>query len=132
MELSVSLHASNDALRSSLMPVNRKYPLAALMKACRAYARKTDRQVTFEYILIKGLTCTDKCADELYEILRGWLCKINFIACNPVGEFPHKPSSRDEIGRFRASLQERGIVTTFRTPRGKDIAAACGQLRNAV
>ena len=132
VELSVSLHASNDALRSSLMPVNRKYPLAELMKTCRAYARDTGRQVTFEYILIKDLTCTEKCADELCKLLQGWLCKINFIACNAVGEFAHKPPSREEIARFQASLQKRGVITTLRMPRGKDIAAACGQLRNAV
>ncbi len=126
VELSVSLHASNDALRSRLMPVNRKYPLAALMKTCRAYARTTGRQVTFEYILIKDLTCTDACADELYKLLRGWLCKVNFIACNAVGELAFKPPSKDEGARFQASLKGRGIITTWRMARGQDIAAACG------
>ncbi len=131
IELSVSLHASRDALRSQLMPVNRKYPLSELMKACRAYARDTGRQVTFEYIMIKDLTCTDKCVDELAVLMRGWLCKINLIACNPVGEFPYTTPSPKEMIRFKAMLERQGVITTFRTPRGRDIAAACGQLRHA-
>ena len=76
IELSVSLHASNDEMRSEIMPVNRKYRLNELMNACRSYAKDTNRQVTFEYILIKDLTCTERAADELGRLLRGWLCKI--------------------------------------------------------
>ena len=129
IELSVSLHASHDELRSSLMPVNRKYRLNELINACRAYAKDTDRQVTFEYILIKDATCTPKAADELCRLLRGWLCKINLITYNPVGEFSYQTPSQDEISRFKESLEKRGIIVTFRTPRGSDIAAACGQLR---
>jgi 23S rRNA (adenine2503-C2)-methyltransferase len=131
IELSVSLHASNDELRSEIMPVNRRHRLNELMNTCRTYAKDTNRQVTFEYILIKDLTCTDKAADELSRLLRGWLCKINLIAYNPVGEFSHKSPSKNEIERFKESLEKRGILVTFRTPRGEDIAAACGQLRNA-
>ncbi len=132
IELSVSLHASNDAQRQELMPVNRKYPLADLMAACRAYAQKTNRQVTFEYILIKDVTCTDLAARELQHLLKGWLCKINLIAYNPVGEFSYQTPSRDEISRFKDTLEKKGLITTWRTPRGKDIAAACGQLRNSL
>lgn len=131
IELSVSLHASNDEMRSDLMPVNRKYRLNELMNACRSYARDTNRQVTFEYILIKDLTCTLKAADELCRLLKGWLCKINLIVYNPVGEFSHQQPSKKEIESFKASLEKRGIIVTFRTARGEDIAAACGQLRNA-
>lgn len=131
IELSVSLHAPTDELRSGLMPVNRKYRLNELMNTCRAYAKATNRQVTFEYILIKGLTCTPQAADELGRLLRGWLCKINLIAYNPVGEFGYKAPSKEEISRFKESLEKRGIIATFRMPRGGDIAAACGQLRNA-
>ncbi len=131
VELSVSLHAPSDALRSRLMPVNRKYPLSELMKACRAYARNTNRQVTFEYILIKDMTCTDRCADELAGLLRGWLAKVNLIACNPVGESAYQAPSMEKMMHFKHSLERRGVVTTFRTPRGRDIAAACGQLRRA-
>ncbi len=131
IELSVSLHASSDAVRTELMPVNRKYPLRELMAACRAYAHKTDRQVTFEYILIKDVTCTDLAARELQVFLKGWLCKINLIAYNPVGEFTYKAPSKEEIVRFKALLEQKGIIATWRTPRGKDIAAACGQLRHS-
>ena len=131
IELSVSLHASNDEMRTQIMPVNRKYRLNELMNTCRSYAKDTNRQVTFEYILIKDLTCTQKAADELGRLLRGWLCKINLIAYNPVGEFTYKAPSKDEITRFKASLEKRGIIATFRMSRGEDIAAACGQLWNA-
>ncbi|MBF0570200.1 MAG: 23S rRNA (adenine(2503)-C(2))-methyltransferase RlmN [Candidatus Omnitrophica bacterium] len=131
IELSVSLHASSDRLRDELMPVNRKYPLKELMSACRGYAEETGRQVTFEYILIKGKTCNEKNADELKGLLRGWLCKINLIACNPVKEFACEPPVRSEIENFLRMLEVRGIHATFRTPRGRDIAAACGQLRHA-
>jgi 23S rRNA (adenine2503-C2)-methyltransferase len=131
IELSVSLHASNDEMRTQIMPVNRKYRLNELMNTCRTYAKDTNRQVTFEYILIKDLTCTPKAADELCRLLRGWLCKINLIAYNPVGEFAHKTPAQGEIERFKESLEKRGIIATFRMPRGEDIAAACGQLRNA-
>lgn len=129
LELSVSLHASNDELRSRLMPVNRKYPLKELMAACRHYAKETNRQVTFEYILIKDLTCTERAVDELRELLHGWLCKLNLIACNPVAEFSYHPPDRATIEKFLSMLERRGIHATFRTPRGRDIAAACGQLR---
>ncbi|MFH0754266.1 MAG: 23S rRNA (adenine(2503)-C(2))-methyltransferase RlmN [Candidatus Omnitrophota bacterium] len=132
IELSVSLHASEDGLRSQLMPVNRKYPLRELIAATRAYADKTDRQVTFEYILIKDLTCTQQAVRELEMLLKGWLCKINLIAYNPVGEFSYHPPSKEEIIRFKSALESKGIITTWRTPRGKDIAAACGQLRHGL
>ena len=131
IELSVSLHASNDELRSEIMPVNRRHRLNELMNTCRSYARDTNRQVTFEYILIKGLTCTPKAAEELGRLLRGWLCKINLIVYNPVGEFAYKAPSQDEIARFKEDLEKRGIIVTLRMPRGEDIAAACGQLRNS-
>ena len=132
IELSVSLHASDDKLRSELMPVNRKYPLRELMAACRAYATKTNRQVTFEYIMIKDVTCTDKAARELTALLKGWLTKINLIAYNPVSEFTYLPPSKEEILQFKSSLEHKGLITTWRTPRGKDIAAACGQLRHGL
>ncbi len=130
IELSVSLHASNDEMRSEIMPVNRKYRLNELMNTCRTYAKDTNRQVTFEYILIKDLTCTEKAADELARMLKGWLCKINLIAYNPVVEFSYQSPSKKEVERFKETLEKRGIIVTFRMARGEDIAAACGQLRN--
>ncbi len=132
IELSVSLHASNDKVRGELMPVNRKYSLKDLMLACRSYAKASNRQVTFEYILIKDVTCTPKAVDELARLLSGWLCKINLIAYNPIAEFPYKTPSREEMSNFQKALEARGIIVTFRTPKGRDIEAACGQLRNAL
>ncbi len=131
IELSVSLHAAQDDVRSKLMPVNRKYPLEELMKACRTYAQKTNRQVTFEYILIKDVTCTETAARELSRIMRGWLSKVNLIVYNPVAEFPYRAPSKDEVAHFKWLLEKSGVVTTMRAPRGQDIAAACGQLRHA-
>jgi len=132
IELSVSLHASNDEVRHELMPVNRKNPLKELLAVCRSYAKATGRQVTFEYILIKDLTLTEKAAQELGRLLSGWLCKVNLIAYNPVPEFPYQAPSRNEVHDFKRMLEARGIHATFRTPKGRDIEAACGQLRNSL
>jgi 23S rRNA (adenine2503-C2)-methyltransferase len=130
VELSVSLHAPNDALRNQIMPVNKRYPLAKLMAVCRAYAKRTNRQVTFEYILIKDLTCTRKAAEELAGLMKGWLAKVNLIPYNPVAEFPYATPTRDEVQSFQKELERRGVLCTMRAPRGRDVAAACGQLRN--
>jgi 23S rRNA (adenine2503-C2)-methyltransferase len=132
IELSVSLHASNDGLRNELMPVNRKYPLRELIAACRSYAKETNRQVTFEYILIKDVTVTRQGVLELGRLLSGWLCKLNLIVYNPVAEFPYAAPSRDAIFEFKKKLEAQGVIVTFRTPKGQDIEAACGQLRNAL
>lgn len=131
VELSVSLHAPDDEMRSLLMPVNKKYPLKSLMAACRHYAQKTNRQVTFEYILIKDLTSTAKAARTLAGLMKGWLSKVNLIPYNPVKEFTYEPPSREEAFRFKADLEAQGVVCTMRTPRGRDVSAACGQLRHA-
>ncbi|NTV29985.1 MAG: 23S rRNA (adenine(2503)-C(2))-methyltransferase RlmN [Candidatus Omnitrophica bacterium] len=129
IELSVSLHAPNDRLRSQLMPVNKKYPLRELMPACRAYAKETNRQVTFEYILIKDLTCTPAAAAELAALMRGWLSKVNLIPYNPVAEFPYATPAREAVFAFRQELERWGVICTLRSPRGRDVGAACGQLR---
>lgn len=131
VELSVSLHAPNDELRSCLMPVNKKYPLKQLMSVCRRYAQETHRQVTFEYILIKELTSTSSAARELSRLMKGWLSKVNLIPCNPVKEFAYEPPSREEVLRFKSDLEAQGVICTLRTPRGRDVSAACGQLRHA-
>ncbi|NLE64460.1 MAG: 23S rRNA (adenine(2503)-C(2))-methyltransferase RlmN [Elusimicrobia bacterium] len=132
LELSVSLHASNDRLRSCLMPVNKKYPLKDLIAACREYALKTRRQVTFEYIGIRDLTCTPRAAQELSGLLQGWLCKVNLIPYNPVAEFPFQPAAEEERTGFERALRSAGVPVTHRTPRGRDISAACGQLRHGL
>jgi 23S rRNA (adenine2503-C2)-methyltransferase len=132
IELAISLHGYNDASRSKLMPVNKKYPFTELMSACRAYIQKTRRQITFEYILIKDMTCTEEAAGELARNLKGMICKLNLIPYNPVPEFPHKPPAHEEMADFQKRLKGLGIHATLRTPRGRDIAAACGQLRHAI
>ncbi|HBR14405.1 MAG TPA: 23S rRNA (adenine(2503)-C(2))-methyltransferase RlmN [Candidatus Omnitrophica bacterium] len=131
VELAISLHGYNDESRDKLMPVNKKYPFTALMNACRAYIRKTHRQITFEYILIKDITCTEEAARELAHHLKGMICKLNLIPYNPVRELPHKPPTHEEMQTFQRRLKALGIHATLRTPRGRDIAAACGQLRHA-
>lgn len=130
-ELAISLHGYDNESRNILMPVNRKYPFAELMEACREYIRVTKRQITFEYILIKDVTCTDKAAECLKKAFKGMICKMNLIPYNPVSEFGHKTPSRQEMLAFKNNLEEIGVHATLRTPRGRDIAAACGQLRHA-
>ena len=129
-ELAVSLHGYDDASRSMLMPVNKKYPISELVAACRAYIRQTNRQITFEYILIEGLTCTDKAPVALGRLLKGMICKLNLIPCNPVPEFGHQPPSNEQLRHFTAGLDAAGVHYTLRRPRGQDVVAACGQLRH--
>ncbi len=130
VELAVSLHGSNNDIRNTLMPVNKRYPLSELIETCKEYIKATNRQVTFEYILIKDLTCTDKAALELSQLLKGMLCKLNLIPYNRVAEFAHKPPSLEEMIAFRDKLIRLGIHATLRSPRGRDVSAACGQLRH--
>ncbi len=129
IELAVSLHGFDDASRSVLMPVNKKYPFDDLMKGCREYTRATKRQITFEYILIKDLTCSEKAARALGRSLKGMLCKMNLIPYNPVKECDCQGPTRQEIITFRNQLRKYGVHATIRVPRGSDVAAACGQLR---
>ncbi len=130
IELAVSLHGFNNESRNLLMPVNRKYPLQDLIEACEVYSRKTNRQITFEYILIKGMTCSDRAAKELGQLLKGMLCKMNLIPYNKVAEFAYEPPSRQEILVFKKQLEGYGIHATVRVSRGGDVSAACGQLRH--
>jgi len=129
IELSVSLHAADDKVRSRLMPVNKIYPLKDLIASCREYIRKTDRQVTFEYILIKGLNSALQDAQKLCILLKGLNCKVNLIPCNAIKELKVAPPDKGEILSFRGCLLKSGINVTLRRPRGEDIEAACGQLR---
>lgn len=130
IELSVSLHASDDKTRSALMSLNKKYPLKNLIQACREYIEKTNRQITFEYILIKSVNSDLQNARNLVKILRGLrLCKVNLITANPVKELNIEPPNKLDILLFRDCLLKSGINVTLRKPRGADIEAACGQLR---
>jgi len=129
IELAVSLHGSSNTSRNVLMPVNKKYPIDELIHACRDYVQATKRQITFDYILIRGLTCTKQAAIKLRRLLKGTTCKLNLIRYNKVAEFDFQPSTRKEAVDFQKQLKGLGIHSTFRTPRGGDINAACGQLR---
>ncbi|MCS7051802.1 MAG: 23S rRNA (adenine(2503)-C(2))-methyltransferase RlmN, partial [Thermomicrobium sp.] len=130
VKLAVSLHAPNDALRSQLVPLNRRWPIAELLAACRRYVVKTGRRVTFEYVLIDGVNDDEKTAAELGRLLRGLLCHVNLIPYNPTPAAPllRRPSA-ERIERFRRVLEHYGIPATVRYSRGVEIAAACGQLR---
>ncbi len=131
IELAISLHGYDNESRNLLMPVNRKYPFDELIDACREHFKNTKRQITFEYILIKDVTCTQKAVDSLKKAFRGIVCKMNLIPYNPVSEFDHKTPSGKEMVTFRDSLEKAGIHATIRTPRGRDVGAACGQLRHS-
>lgn len=130
IELAISLHGYNDESRKVLMPVNKKYPMNELIQACREYIKATKRQITFEYILIKDVTCSPQAVRELSMLFKGMICKMNLIPYNPVSEFDHKTPSRQEMFDFQDSLERAGIHATIRTPRGRDVGAACGQLRH--
>src|ERR1700733_14539968 len=125
VELAISLHGYDNPSRNVLMPVNKKSPFDELIAACREYARQTRRQITFEYILIKDVTCTENAVQSLKKSFKGIICKMNLIPYNPVSEFDHKTPSHAEMLKFKNSLEASGIHATIRTPRGKDVNAAC-------
>jgi len=131
IELAISLHGYDNESRNVLMPVNKKYPFDELIEACRAYQKNYRRQITFEYILIKDVTCSDKAVQALKRVFKGLICKMNLIPYNPVSEFDHETPSRKEMYAFCDQLEDFGVHATIRTPRGKDINSACGQLRHS-
>lgn len=127
--LAVSLHASNDALRDTLVPLNRKYPLRELLAACRRYLRTAPRDfITFEYVMLDGINDTDQHAAELAALVADVPCKFNLIPFNPFPQSGFERSSGQRIRAFAQHLADAGIVTTTRRTRGDDIDAACGQL----
>jgi 23S rRNA (adenine2503-C2)-methyltransferase len=130
LELSVSLHAATDELRSSLMPVNKVYPLRELIHACKEYSLKTRHQVTFEYILIKGLNSSLRDAEDLFRLLKDFkLAKVNLIPSNYIPELRFEPATKNSVDIFKDYLVKSRINVTLRKERGEDINAACGQLR---
>ncbi len=129
--LSVSLHAANDATRSKIMPVNRRYPINELLDACRYYIEKTNRRISFEFTLIQGVNDTPEEARALLKLLSGMLCHVNLIPVNPVKETGFRQGSRKSIETFQQILEKGGIAATVRREMGADIRAACGQLRAA-
>jgi 23S rRNA (adenine2503-C2)-methyltransferase len=129
VELSVSLHAPDDALRSRLMPANRAFPLGVLLAACRAYTEKTRRIITFEYTLIRGVNDNPAQARELAALLSSFPCRVNLIPLSPVEEFDGEPSEAVVAERFQAILVDARINTTLRVSKGRSVQGACGQLR---
>lgn len=129
VNLAISLHAPNDALRSSLVPINDRFPIEVLMQAARDYIARTGRRISFEYALMKGINDSDAVARELADLLQGMLCHVNIIPLNPVDVLPYERPEPADIDRFASILEDRGIPTTVRYSRGVEIAAACGQLR---
>jgi 23S rRNA (adenine2503-C2)-methyltransferase len=128
VNLAVSLNAPNDAIRSQLMPINKKWPLAELLAACQAYPLPPSRRITFEYVLLDGLNDQPLHAEQVACLLQGLRCKINLI---PFNEFPGAAFRRpapETVQRFQAILQRHYLTATVRESRGRDIGAACGQL----
>ncbi len=131
--LAVSLHASNDALRDGLIPLNKKYPLHELMAACKRYLEYAPRDfVTFEYCMLDGMNDSDQHARELIQLVKNVPCKFNLIPFNPFPESGLKRSANPRIKAFAQILMDAGLVTTIRKTRGDDIDAACGQLAGEV
>lgn len=130
VNLAVSLHAPNDDLRSRLVPINGRYPIADLLAACDRFIEKTGRRISFEYALMNGINNSDDVARELGALLRGRLCHVNIIPFNPVDVLAFERPNPEMINRFADIVRQSGIPTTVRYSRGVDIAAACGQLRN--
>jgi len=128
VSLAVSLHAPNDTLRDELVPLNRKYPIAELLAACRDYVGEGRRRVTFEYVMLAGVNDSDAHARELIRRLAGVPAKVNLIPFNPFPRTRYQRSSGNRIHRFFDLLNAAGIVTITRKTRGDDIDAACGQL----
>jgi 23S rRNA (adenine2503-C2)-methyltransferase len=129
--LAVSLHAPNDELRSSLMPVNRRWPIAEVLGAAQEYIDRTGRRVSFEYTLMAGVNDSDALADELAQLLRRRLCHVNLIPLNPSEDPSLHASTNQRALAFESRLRQAGIAATIRVNRGRDILAACGQLRLA-
>jgi 23S rRNA (adenine2503-C2)-methyltransferase len=132
IQLAISLHAVTDDLRDEIVPINRKYPIAELLDACRAYPMaKNSRRITFEYVMLKGINDTPADARELVRLIRGIPAKVNLIPFNPWPGAPYECSAEEDIVAFSDIVNLAGYSSPVRTPRGRDILAACGQLKTA-
>jgi len=129
LTLSVSLHAPMDEIRTSIMPVNKKYNVDTLLEACRAYFQKTGRRISFEYAMIRDVNDTKEIAEVLAKKLDGIAAHVNLIPLNNIEESPLKPSTRKSVMEFQQVLEKHGIPATVRRTLGSDIDASCGQLR---
>ncbi len=131
-KLAISLNASNDKLREEVMPLNRKWNLAELMKAAREFPLRPRERLTFEYVLLAGVNDAPEQAREVAELVRGIRAKVNLIALNPGTELPYQTPEQERVLKFQRILTAAGIPTFVRRPRGRDIFAACGQLKRTV
>jgi 23S rRNA (adenine2503-C2)-methyltransferase len=129
VNLAVSLSATTDAVRDRIMPINRRWPIAELLKACRGYPLPNRRRLTFEYVMLDGVNDSRNDAKRLVDLLRGIRCKINLIPFNTAPELPDHPSPRPRVEAFQRILHDAGLTATIRESRGWEISAACGMLR---
>lgn len=130
INLAISLHAVRDDLRNELVPLNRKYPIKDVLAACRRYpAASNSRRITFEYIMLRGINDSESDARELVHLLKGIHAKVNLIPFNPWPGSDYKPSKTEQVQKFADIIMQAGYSSPIRTPRGRDILAACGQLR---
>ena len=130
--LAISFHATTDPVRDALVPINRKWPIADLLAACRAYPRLSNAErITFEYVMLKGVNDSDADARRLVKLIAGIPAKINLIPFNPWPGAPYERSDPERIEAFGAIVNRAGYASPVRTPRGEDIMAACGQLKSA-
>ena len=128
VNLAVSLHAADDTLRVSMLPVNKRYPIEELIAACRDYVEATGRRITFEWALINGVNDTQQQAEKLAKLLKGLLCHVNAIPLNPTTGYAGQATTREHANIFQQTLEKHGIPCTIRIRRGIDIQAGCGQL----
>jgi 23S rRNA (adenine2503-C2)-methyltransferase len=129
--LAISLHAPHDALRSELMPINRRWPIEEVLSVADYYVERTGRRVSYEYTLMSGVNDTDDLADELAALLHGRLAHVNLIPLNPTEDAKLHASTAERALAFERRLKDAGVAATIRVNRGRDILAACGQLRLA-
>ena len=130
-KLAISLNASNDATRDQVMPINRKWNLATLLNAARQFPLRPRERLTFEYVLLNGVNDGEQNAREVVGLIRGLNAKVNLIALNPGPEIPFSTPEDERVHVFQQTLIQAGIPTFIRRPRGRDIYAACGQLKRA-
>lgn len=127
--LAISLHAPNDELRKTMMPVAYTYSIEQIMDACRYYLSQTARRISFEYSLVKGVNDSSECARQLIKLVHGMNCHINLIPVNPIKERDYEQSEKNSIHNFKEILEKSGVNVTIRREMGRDIDGACGQLR---
>lgn len=129
VNLAVSLSATTDAVRDQIMPINKRWPIAALLQVCRTYPLPQRRRLTFEYVMLDGVNDSREDAVRLVDLLAGIRCKINLIPFNATPDLPDRPSPRPRVEAFQQILHDRGLTATIRESRGQDILAACGMLK---